>query len=66
MNVPWIGIGRVPVRIRRGSLIPAYPVIDALSPDILDEGTAENAVRLRTAGQAGQWHPTSINRTRYN
>ena len=32
-------------------------MIDALPPDLLDEGTTENAVRVRTAGQAGQWHP---------
>ena len=41
-------------------------VIDALPLDLLDEGTTENAVRLHTAGQAGQWHPTLINRTRSN
>ena len=47
-----------------GESDPDLPVIDALPPDLLDEGRTENAVRLRTAGQAGQWHPTSITRTR--
>ena len=44
-----------------GELDRDLSVIDALSLDLLDEGTTENAVRLRTAGQAGQWHPTSTN-----
>ena len=48
-----------------GELDRDLSVIDALSLNLLDEGTTLNAVRLRTAGQAGQWHPTSINRTRY-